>query len=122
MSKLKLVLLFALVFSPQAFAWKYMTGEIEVFYVNTYGNYSAGYLNGGFCFKIAGYDHYLKVAYAESGEQRQNLELVQSMVMAASMANRQVKATYVDWGNDTSCRVNGAQKPAKWLENLQMLN
>ncbi|TRY33404.1 hypothetical protein [Aliiglaciecola sp. M165] len=122
MQKFKLILILTLVFSPQAFAWKYMTGKVEVFYVNTYGNYSSSYLNGGFCFKIAGYDHYLKIAYAETGEQRQNLELVQSMVMAASMADRRVKATYVDWGNDTSCRENGAQKPAKWLENLQMLN
>jgi hypothetical protein len=47
-----------------------MTGKIEVLYVNTYGNYSSNHLNGGFCFKIEGYEHYLKIAYADSGEKR----------------------------------------------------
>jgi hypothetical protein len=98
-----------------------MTGKIDVLYVNTYGNRAASYLNKGFCFKIAGYDKYLKVGYAESGEARQNLEFVQSLVLAAKLAGKEVKATYVDWGDDTSCRINGTNQAAKWLENLQIL-
>lgn len=107
--------------SMKVYSWGYMTGKIENLYINTYGNYASSYLNSGFCFKIEGYDYYLKVSYADSGEKRQNLEFVQSLVLAAHMSNKQVKATYVDWGDDTSCRVDGNNRPAKWLENLQLL-
>ncbi|WP_065188214.1 hypothetical protein [Shewanella woodyi] len=121
MFKFKWSLVLLMFFSISAYAWGYMTGKIDVLYVNTYGNYSSSHLNGGFCFKIVGYDHYLKVAYADSGEKLQNLEFVQSLVLAAQMSNKEVKATYVDWGNDTTCRINGTSKQAKWLENLQVL-
>ena len=112
----------SILFSQSAFAWKYATGKVENLYVNTYGNYSAAHLNGGYCFKLEGFDHYLKIKYFESGEQANNLNIVQSMVLAAKLAGKQVKVTYVDWGDDTSCRVNGTGLPAKWLENLQVLD
>lgn len=101
-------------------AWGVATGKIDVVNVNTYGNYSANHLNGGYCFKLIGFDFYFKVAYFDSGEQKNNLLLVQSMVLAASMADRGLKVTYVDWGTDPTCRVNGTSIPAKWVENLQV--
>lgn len=119
----KIVLLILLmILSSQAFAWKYTTGKVDVLYVNAYGNYSEAHLNQGYCFKLIGFDHYFKISYAESGEKYNNLQLVQSMVLAAFMADKEVRVTYVDWGEDTSCRVNGAAQTAKWIENVQVLN
>jgi hypothetical protein len=110
------------IFSFKASAWGFMTGKVEVLYVNTYGNYSEKYLNGGYCFKLEGHDKYLKIAYAGSGEKLHNLQTVQSIVLAAKLSGKQLRATYVDWGDGTTCRVDGAPKPAKWLENLRMLD
>lgn len=119
----KILLLTLTILSSQSvFAWKYATGKVENLYVNTYGNYSAAHLNGGYCFKLEGFGHYLKIKYFENAEQANNLSIVQSMVLAAKLAGKEVKVTYVDWGDDTSCRVNGAALPAKWLENLQILD
>ena len=113
--------LFAL-FSSSSYAWGFATGKVDILYVNTYGNYSASELNGGYCFKVIGFDYYFKVAYSDSGEKRNNMLLVQSMVLAASISGRELRATYIDWGTDPTSRVNGALVPAKWLENLQVLN
>jgi hypothetical protein len=121
MFKYLLWVIFFFVASP-VHAWGFATGKVEVFYVNTYGNFLEGNLNGGFCFKLVGFSHYFKIAHADSGEKRSNLLLVQSMVLAAHMSGKELKATFVDWGDDASCRVNGAAQPAKWLENLQLLN
>lgn len=117
-----LAIIMILVFSPSAFAWKYITGKVDVLYVNTYGNYAETHLNKGFCFKLKDHDHYLKVKYYEDGEQKNNIQFAQSIVLAAHMSGKEIKATYVDWGSDTSCRINGGSKPAKWLENIQLLN
>ena len=112
---------FILALSFDVFAWKYMTGKVDVVYVNTYGNYDSTHLNNGYCFKLKGYEHYLKLRYHTDGEKHDNIQYVHSMVLAAHLSGKSLKATYVDWGSDTSCRMNGAKKPAKWLENLQML-
>ena len=103
-------------------AWGYAAGKVDVFYVNAYGNYSDAALNGGFCFKLTGFDYYFKIKYFDSGEQKNNMLLVQSMVLAAHISGRELKVTYVDWGQDATCRLNGNIQAAKWLENLQMAN
>lgn len=108
--------------STNVYAWGYATGKVDVLSVNTYGNYASTYLNKGYCFKLVGFDHYFKIAYHDSGERLHNLQTVQSIVLAAKLSEKQLVATYVDWGEDTSCRVNGAPVPAKWLENLRMLD
>lgn len=110
----------ALAASP-SYGWGFMTGKVDVLYVNTYGNHLESELNRGYCFKLVGFAHYFKVAHADSGEKRSNMLLVQSLVLAAHLSNKELKVTFVDWGDDTSCRVNGALHPAKWLENLQLL-
>lgn len=117
-----IALLLCVLFAPLSHAWGVATGTVEVYYVNTYGNYSETDLNGGFCFKLVGSSDYFKVAYSDSGEKKNNLLLTQSIVLTAHMSGRQLKATYVDWGPVTSCRINGTFQPAKWLENLQLLN
>lgn len=116
-----LFFLIIILWSKNVFAWKYATGKVEVLYVNTYGNYSEKYLNQGFCFKLEGFDHFLKIKYFETGEQENNLQFSQSIVLAAKMTEKTLKVTYVDWGDDTSCRVNGGSQAAKWLENIQIL-
>jgi len=95
-----------------------MTGKVEVLSVNTFGNYSEPHLNGGYCFKLSGEgnDHYLKIAYADSGEKRNNLQLVQSMVLTAYVSEK----ILVDWGDEQpTCRVEGSNYSARWLENLK---
>jgi hypothetical protein len=124
MGNMKNILAFALtlILASQAYAWGYSTGKVEDLYVNAYGNYDAEFLNGGYCFKLTDSGFYMKIAFFDSGERRNNFQLVQSMVMAAKMSGKQLKATYVDWGTDPTCRVSGVTQPAKWLENLQMLD
>lgn len=106
----------------QAHAWGHMAGTVDVLHVNTYGNYLDGHLNGGFCFRLKGQDKFLKIAHSESGEQRRNLELVQKLVLTAHLTGKELRATFVDWGEDTSCRMNGNAMPARWLEDLQLMN
>lgn len=120
--KIFFALIVCLLCATQSHAWGYASGSVEILYVNTYGNFSDANLNGGYCFKLAGFNYFFKVAYADSGEKRNNLQIVQSIVMAAYMSGKPVRATFVDWGEDASCRLNGAPQPAKWLENLQLLN
>jgi hypothetical protein len=108
--------------SSQAFAWGMFAGTVEVMHVNTYGNYADSYLDQGFCFKLKGSSHYLKIAFAETGEKRANHDFVKTLVLAAYMSGKELKAYYVNWGTDPLCRVNGANLPAKWLEDLQMAN
>lgn len=108
--------------SSQAFAWGIFTGGVDIMHINTYGNYADTYLDQGFCFKLKGSSHYLKVRFAESGEKRANHDFVKTMVLAAYLSGKELKATYVDWGTDPLCRVHGDNFPAKWLEDLQMAN
>lgn len=108
--------------SSQAFAWGMFTGGVEIMHINTFGNYADTYLDQGFCFKLKGSSHYLKITFAETGEKRANHDFVKTMVLAAYMSGKELKANYVDWGTDPFCRVNGANLPAKWLEDLQMAN
>lgn len=110
------------VIATSSHAWGYSSGKVDVFNVNTYGNFADGFLNGGFCFKLTGADFYFKVRYFDSGEQKNNVLLAQSMVLAAQASGKELKVTYVDWGQDPTCRVSGTTMPAKWLENLQILN
>lgn len=99
-----------------------MSGEVEVLHVNTYGNHNQQFLQKGFCFKLRGYEDYVKLRYYDAGEQRANFDYVQSMVLAAYMGNKPLKLTYVDWGESPTCRVRGSNYPAKWLEDLQFQN
>lgn len=112
----------SLFLSSNVLAWGYMTGEVEIVHVNTYGNHEARFLNNGFCFRIKGYDHFLKLRYHDEGEQRSVYNFTQSLVLAAHMAKKTVRAVHVDWGEDTSCRVKGRQLPAKWLEDVMLVN
>jgi hypothetical protein len=110
------------ILTTSSHAWGYASGKVDVFQVNTYGNYTDSALNGGFCFKLTGFNFYFKVKYFDSGEQKNNMLLVQSVILTAHTSGRELKVTYVDWGQDPTCRVSGDTQPAKWLENLQMLN
>jgi hypothetical protein len=118
----KTLTIMLLLSSSKAFAWGMMVGGVDVLHVNTFGNYADSFLDGGFCFKLKGNDKYLKIAYGETGEKRKNHDFVQTMVLAAHMAGKELRAQYVDWGTDPSCRVNGTSMPAKWLEDLQLIN
>jgi hypothetical protein len=108
--------------SSELYAWGYMSGAVEVLHVNTYGNFEESQLNGGFCFKLKGHSEYLKISYSETGEKRRNFDFVQKLVLTAYVTSKELKASYVDWGTYPICRVNGAAMPAKWLEDLQVLN
>lgn len=121
MKKLSALLL-AVLFASQAHAWGFVTGAVDVYYVNTYGNYSETDLNGGFCFKLVGSNYYFKIPYSDAGEKKNNLLLAQTMVTMAFTTGRQVHVSYVDWGADTTCRVVGALMPARFVENLRVLN
>ena len=111
----------ALLVAPiKAFAWGHASGPVETVFVNAYGNYDTGSLQQGFCFKVKGYDSFIKIAYSDTGEKRKNLDMVQSMVLAAYLAGKPVKVTLVDWGTDPTCRINGNTVSAKWLENISL--
>lgn len=108
--------------AAHVFAWGKMQGNIEILHLNTYGNYSDKHLQGGFCFKLEGYEHYLKLKFYENGEQRSVYDFTQSLVLSAYIAQKEVKAQFVDWGTDPTCRVRGGTKPAKWLEDIMFVN
>ena len=119
----KVVVLALLTFvSADLLAWGSMSAKVDFVTVNTYGNYSEPSLNGGYCFKLAGYSDYLKIAYEESGEKKNNLQIVQSMVLTAYVSGKTLEARYVDWGEAPTCLVRGANQPAKWLEDLRMVD